>query len=108
MVMVSDYLTFLEGCTYCDRCGDRVRPTCLGRVLNFSSARTKRPEAAAGTVAPGLDRHLAGGADHALNRKPGRPWLAPGSSGVALAPAMSATASSSGSAAAAPEAATAA
>jgi hypothetical protein len=27
MVKVADYLKLLEGSTYCDRCGDRVRPT---------------------------------------------------------------------------------
>jgi hypothetical protein len=27
LVRVSDYLAFLDGHTYCDRCGDRVRPT---------------------------------------------------------------------------------
>jgi hypothetical protein len=27
LVRVSDYLALLEGSTYCDRCGDRVRPT---------------------------------------------------------------------------------
>jgi hypothetical protein len=27
MVKASDYLKLLEGSTYCDRCGDRVRPT---------------------------------------------------------------------------------
>jgi hypothetical protein len=26
LVMVADYLALLEGSTYCDRCGDRVRP----------------------------------------------------------------------------------
>jgi hypothetical protein len=26
MVHVRDYLALLEGATYCDRCGDRVRP----------------------------------------------------------------------------------
>jgi hypothetical protein len=28
LVRVSDYLALLEGATYCDRCGDRVRPSC--------------------------------------------------------------------------------
>jgi hypothetical protein len=27
MVRVEAYLALLEGSTYCDRCGDRVRPT---------------------------------------------------------------------------------
>jgi hypothetical protein len=27
LVRVSDYLALLEGSTYCDRCGTRVRPT---------------------------------------------------------------------------------
>jgi hypothetical protein len=27
MIPVEDYLALLEGSTYCDRCGDRVRPT---------------------------------------------------------------------------------
>jgi hypothetical protein len=27
MVRVRDYLALLDGATYCDRCGDRVRPT---------------------------------------------------------------------------------
>jgi hypothetical protein len=27
LVRVRDYLALLDGCTYCDRCGDRVRPT---------------------------------------------------------------------------------
>jgi hypothetical protein len=27
VIRVADYLAFLEGHTYCDRCGDRVRPT---------------------------------------------------------------------------------
>jgi hypothetical protein len=26
MVRVADYLALLDGSTYCDRCGDRVRP----------------------------------------------------------------------------------
>lgn len=26
VVQVADYLAFMEGCRYCDRCGDRVRP----------------------------------------------------------------------------------
>jgi hypothetical protein len=27
LVRVADYLALLDGHTYCDRCGDRVRPT---------------------------------------------------------------------------------
>jgi hypothetical protein len=27
LVRVSDYLALIEGSVYCDRCGDRVRPT---------------------------------------------------------------------------------
>jgi hypothetical protein len=27
LVRVRDYLALLDGSTYCDRCGDRVRPT---------------------------------------------------------------------------------
>lgn len=26
LIRVSDYLALLDECTYCDRCGDRVRP----------------------------------------------------------------------------------
>jgi hypothetical protein len=27
MIRAADYLSLLEGSTYCDHCGDRVRPT---------------------------------------------------------------------------------
>jgi hypothetical protein len=30
LVRVSDYLALLEGSTYCDRCGNRVRPARVG------------------------------------------------------------------------------
>jgi hypothetical protein len=32
MVRVEAYLALLEGSTYCDRCGDRVRPTGRGSI----------------------------------------------------------------------------
>jgi hypothetical protein len=32
LVRVSDYLALLEGSTYCDRCGDKVRPTRGGPI----------------------------------------------------------------------------
>ena len=31
MVQVEAYLALLEGATYCDRCGDRVRPSSVPR-----------------------------------------------------------------------------
>jgi len=46
VIRVADYLALLEGHSYCDRCGDRVRP----RVGDHSPALEKRPDGAVGAA----------------------------------------------------------
>jgi hypothetical protein len=46
LVRVEAYLALLEGSTYCDRCGDRVRPG----VRHNAPALKERPDGAAGTA----------------------------------------------------------
>jgi hypothetical protein len=43
LVRVSDYLALIEGSTYCDRCGDRVRPTRGERGLDFPRRSSEAP-----------------------------------------------------------------
>ena len=41
MIQVEAFLALVEGATYCDRCGDRVRPTA---PLTLPRAHVKRPD----------------------------------------------------------------
>jgi integrase len=68
LVRVSDYLALLEGSTYCDRCGDKVRPTRVGQSERLRPSG--RRDGAAGTATAPTATDTAGGADRAHNRNP--------------------------------------
>jgi hypothetical protein len=63
LVRVEAYLALLESSTYCDRCGDRVRPT--PRLLEYHPplASQGRPRRAADTASPGTTTDTPRGAD---------------------------------------------